>query len=631
MTNFFKRNVLFVITVTLTVLACIMLPFFSYVNAGVFNNGGFSSAYADVGSYDFSNGDTVSLVGEWEFYWGKHIVTDNITNAQPDLYVDVPSSWTLYKIDGESLSNGGIASYKILVENIKSAHPVVISVMNLPGKCRIYIDGKFVFSNRSVPCDIHVNKSVVEPYANPQVIEIPNGIHEIVVEVECEYSSGLTAVPVLSDYNSYIASLMNSVALRFVFIGIVSFFAIGTALLAFMRKHLSSHLWLILLCVIFIFRMLISNEGYIISHGFFGDMNYEIMMSMMYASTYIIKLCMLMHLVNVLGLRVNQVTLSIISLVFLLCAFVPYFTYDSIYVANAYMWIQSIVYFFDGYMIYKLSGAVIKKERFSVLYLVIYCICAVSLVTDNLSLYGYISDSVSYIMPFSCLIFIAFMLFVHLVGTIDTYKKAQKAAELEKEVSEINMTLMLSQIQPHFLYNALNTIKYLTKKDPQTAESAIVKFSGYLRTNMDSLTQKEPIPVSKEIEHVMNYVDIEKLRFADRLNVEYEIDADNFSVPPLTIQPIVENAIKHGVNQRAEGGTVKIKTTETEDSFIVCVEDDGVGFDMDEEKNDGRSHVGVKNIKKRLELMIDAHIDVNSVSGEGTTVTVTIPKKEEKK
>ena len=630
MSSAFKKNTLFVVMVMITVLACIILPFISYVNPSLFNNMKISSAYADVEGYDFSNGDTVSLAGEWEFFWNKHIVTEKLKEAEPDLYVSVPSSWTQYELDGQDLSNGGIASYRIFVENISSVHPVVVSIMNLPGKCQVFIDGEFVFSNRSVPCKIHGNQNLVEPYSEPFTIN-DSGVHEIVVEVECEYSSGLTAVPVLSDYNQYLDSIMSSVALRFLFIGVVAFFAIGSASLAIMRKNFLSQLWLVLLCVVFIFRMLISNEGYMISHNFFGNINYEIMMSLMYATTFIIKLCMLMHLINVLGLKVSQITLVVISAVFLASAFVPYFTYDYIYTSKVYMLIQTIVYVFDGYMVFKLSDVVVKKERFAVLYLILYCICAASLVTDNLYLYGYISDTVSFIMPVSCFLFIAFMLFVHLISTLDTYKAAQKTAELEKEIAEINMTLMLSQIQPHFLYNALNTIKYLTKKDPKTAESAIVKFSGYLRTNMDSLTQKEPIPVSKEIEHVKNYVDIEKLRFADRLNVEYEVSAENFNVPPLTIQPIVENAIKHGVNQKAEGGTVKIKTYEEDGFNVICVEDDGVGFDVDEEKDDGRSHVGVTNIKKRLAVMVNADIDINSQTGKGTTVTIKIPKKEEAK
>jgi sensor histidine kinase YesM len=185
---------------------------------------------------------------------------------------------------------------------------------------------------------------------------------------------------------------------------------------------------------------------------------------------------------------------------------------------------------------------------------------------------------------------------------------------------------MISQIQPHFLYNALNTIKYLIKKDPKTAEGAVVKFSNYLRSNMDSLTQKEPIPFKKELEHVKNYVDIEQLRFGERLKIEYEIQVVDFTIPPLTLQPIVENAIKHGVNQRPEGGTVIIKTGETQSYYIISVEDNGVGFDVNEKKNDGRSHVGISNIRKRLEEIMNACIEIKSEIGVGTVVTIKIPK-----
>ena len=624
MSTNFKRNIIFVVTIMVTVMACIILPLLSYINPAILNNVKIIGANTDVKKFDITDGNSVSLAGEWEFYWNKHLVSENIEERNPDLYVSVPSSWTGYEINGKKLSNGGIASYRVLVENINTKYPVVVSVFNLPGKCNVFLDGDFIFSNRSVP--YNNGKSIAEPYANPIVVDSSKKYHEVVVEVECDYSSGLTAIPVLSDYNSYLNEFMSSIALRFILIGIVAFFAIGALAIAIVRKDISDQLWLFLLCVVFIFRMLISNEGYTLSHSLFGDINYEIMTSLIFVSTYIIKLCMLMHLVNVLGLKISHITLSIIAAVFLVCAFVPYFTYDYIYIAKAYMWIQSVAYAFDVYMIYKLSGGVVKKKKFATLYLVFYCITAAALIIDNLYLCGYISNSVSFVMPFACFLFITLMLFVHIADTLSDYRKAQKAAELEKELAEINMTLMLSQIQPHFLYNALNTIKYLTKKDPQKAESAIVKFSGYLRTNMDSLTQKEPIPFEKELEHVKNYVSIEQIRFGDRLKIEYEIENVDFSIPPLTIQPIVENAIKHGVNQKAEGGTVKIKTYETGSYNIVCVEDDGVGFDVNEKKNDGRSHVGVTNIKKRLEVMLNAYIEIQSEINVGTKVTIKIPK-----
>ncbi len=624
----FKRNVLFVITLMITVLTAIALPVISYINPSFLYNHKVTNFVADIKDYSLDNGDNVSFAGEWEFYWGKHIVSDNLTDAEPDLYVDVPSTWTDYEINGKKLSNGGIASYRINAKNINTNQPVLVSVQNLPGKCQVFIDGVSVFSNRSVPWSRTREKEIVETYASPVVLNDASGTHEIVVEVECELTSGLTTMPVLSTYNEYQNNEMGAIALRYTLIGIVVFFAIAVIGLGVVHKNLDEQIWLILLCFVFIFRMLISNEGYMVSHSLFGDINYEIMMSLIFVSTYIIKLCMMMHLVSVLSLKISNATLTFISLLFLICAFVPYFIYDYIYIADSYMGLQFVAYLFDIYMIYKLSGTVVKKRKFAVLYLVFYCITAVAIVIDNLYLYGYVAGSVSSLMPIAFCGFIALVVFVHIMDTFSFYTRAQQTAELEKELGDLNMTLMLSQIQPHFLYNALNTIKYLTKKDPKSAESAIVKFSSYLRANMDSLTQKEPIPISKELEHVKNYIDIELLRFGNRLNVEYDVQSENFKVPPLTIQPIVENAIKHGVNQKPEGGTVKLKTYDDKDSYYICVEDDGVGFDVNEKKDDGRSHVGFKNIKKRLKVMLNAETTVSSTIGVGTTVTIVIPKKE---
>ena len=629
MSKTFKRNVLFFVTVMVTAFICIILPFISYINPSIFNNLKMTSAIVNVKDYDFNEGESVLLAGEWEFHWDKHIVSQNITNSQPDLYVEIPSSWTGYEMDGKKLLNGGIASYRAYIKNLDSEKPMIVSVQNLPGECKVFINGELVFSNRSIQAEEGSYKADVDVYTQPIVLPNTPGMHEIVVEVTCDYSSGLTSAPVLSDYSQYQDEFLGSIAARFVLVGIVAFFGVGSIAIGLMRKDMSDQIWLVLLCVTFIFRMLISNEGYIVSHSAFGNINYEIMMSLIYVSTYIIKLCMLMHLVNVLGLKINNATLSFISAVFLVCAFIPYFTYDYIYISQAYMWIQSVAYFFDVYMIYKLSGAIVKKKKFAPQYLVFYCITAAALVTDNLHINGFISASVSFVMPVACFLFISLMLFVHISDTLNTYKKAQRTAELEKELGELNITLMISQIQPHFLYNALNTIKYLIKKDPKTAEGAVVKFSNYLRSNMDSLTQKEPIPFEKELYHVKNYVDIEQLRFGDRLKIEYDIQIVDFTIPPLTLQPIVENAIKHGVNQRPEGGTVTIKTDETKSYVIITVEDNGVGFDINEKKNDGRSHVGIQNIRKRLEEIMGAFIEIKSEVGTGTTVTIKIPKNED--
>lgn len=627
MTKRFKKNLMVFFAVFFIVVAGLALPFISAFLPEAIREINLNSGYADVGDYDLSGGDRAYLSGEWQFFWGEHIISDGLTDAVPDAYINVPSSWTSFKIDGKSLPNGGKASYRAYIKNINSNEPFVISVPNLSGRCEVFIDGKCVFSNRNMPGEDY--SAVVESYSIPYSFENEEPHEcEVVIEMTCTFSSGLTVVPVLSTYEQFRSREIGTLAQRYFYIGIAIFIAVAVLLLGILNKDVGGQFWLFVLCGAFAFRMLITNEGYMVSHGLFGDLDYEIMTSLVYVSTYIIKLSMLMHLINVLGIRMKQGNLILISVLFLLCAFVPYVLYDYIYIATSYMWLQSVTYISDLILINKIAEKIMEHKRFSWLYLVVYCITAVGIVIDNFYINGYISQDVTSVMPLVCIVFISSVVIVHFGDTVDAFRQSKKAAELQKELGDMNMTLMISQIQPHFLYNALNTIKYLIKKDPKSAEKAIVKFSNYLRANMDSLTQKEPIPFKKELEHVRNYIYIECLRFGDRLKVEYDIEFDDFSVPPLTVQPIAENAIKHGINQRVDGGVLKISSYEQDENAVIVIEDNGVGFDITERNGDGRSHIGMKNIKTRLKEMSGAKVEIESVKNIGTKVTITVPKEE---
>lgn len=216
---------------------------------------------------------------------------------------------------------------------------------------------------------------------------------------------------------------------------------------------------------------------------------------------------------------------------------------------------------------------------------------------------------------------------------IDLYTKenvriATERERAEKELYEAEVQIMVSQIRPHFMYNALTSIAMMCDIDPKTAKEATIHFSKYLRCNMDALKQTAPVPFEKELEHLKHYLYIEKLRFDDLLNVEYDIQTTGFEVPLLSIQPLVENAVKHGVGMAEDGGTVKITALETEDAYEVIIADDGVGFDPEApKKDDGRSHIGMETTKKRLKDLCDADVIITSKPGEGTVVRVVIPKK----
>ena len=211
------------------------------------------------------------------------------------------------------------------------------------------------------------------------------------------------------------------------------------------------------------------------------------------------------------------------------------------------------------------------------------------------------------------------------------YREAIEYQKVQKELYEAKVAVMVSQIRPHFMYNALSSIAMLCKLDPDRAYTATVTFSDYLRGNMDSLKQTAPVPFSKELEHLKKYLYIEKMRFDDMLNIRYDIQTEAFSVPQLSVQPLVENAVKHGVGMKEDGGTVTIATRETETAYEILISDDGVGFDTSAPpKEDGRSHVGMENTRKRLKEMCNAEIVITSTPGEGTTAKVIIPKEETK-
>ena len=212
-------------------------------------------------------------------------------------------------------------------------------------------------------------------------------------------------------------------------------------------------------------------------------------------------------------------------------------------------------------------------------------------------------------------------------GIVVNQRASVRAAKLEKELEDSRIAIMLSQIKPHFLYNVLNTIYHLYRKEPETAQEAVSSFAEYLRCNMLSIEQSETVPFSEEYRHIQTYLSLEQIRFRDKLEVVYDVNVTNFKLPPLTVEPLVENAVKHGVTKKRGGGTVTISTCKTEEGIQITVADTGVGFDTEHYMEDGKPHVGIRNVQQRLQSMVGGSLSVTS-SENGTVAVVTIPVKE---
>ena len=232
--------------------------------------------------------------------------------------------------------------------------------------------------------------------------------------------------------------------------------------------------------------------------------------------------------------------------------------------------------------------------------------------------------------PFSKIVF-ALLFVIHIVaaakGIVENHRASIRAAKLEKELEDSRIAIMLSQIKPHFLYNVLNTIYHLYRKEPETAQDAVSSFAEYLRCNMLSIEKSEPIPFAEEYQHIQTYLSLEQIRFRGKLDVIYDVEVTDFKLPPLTVEPLVENAVKHGVTKKRGGGSVTVSTRRTDEGVLVTVADTGVGFDPNTYMEDGKSHVGIRNVRERLQNMVGGSLSITS-SENGTVAVVTIPTKE---
>lgn len=207
--------------------------------------------------------------------------------------------------------------------------------------------------------------------------------------------------------------------------------------------------------------------------------------------------------------------------------------------------------------------------------------------------------------------------------SIILYDQIEQYMRQQREISHQRASVMVLQMRPHFIYNAMMSIYYLCAQNPEKAQQATLDFTTYLRKNFTAIASEDTIPFSDELEHTKAYLAIEQVQFGDDLLVEYDISQENFRLPPLTLQPIVENAVKHGMDPENTPLCITIRTRETKFGSEIVVEDNGAGFSPADD--DFEPHTALANIKKRLEIICGGKMTINSRKGGGTVVSVIIP------
>ena len=197
---------------------------------------------------------------------------------------------------------------------------------------------------------------------------------------------------------------------------------------------------------------------------------------------------------------------------------------------------------------------------------------------------------------------------------------------LQREIAHERASVLVLQMRPHFIYNTLMCIHSLCRLDPQMAQQITMDFTNYLRRNFNAVASDSTIPFSTELEHTRAYLAVEQARYDDMLVVDYDTPFTRFRLPPLTLQPIVENAVKHGMDLDSDPLCISIRTRYTDVGTEIIVEDNGIGFDP---SGESEPHIALKNIRQRLEMMCGGTLELTSREAGGTRVTIRVPLKNE--
>jgi len=217
-------------------------------------------------------------------------------------------------------------------------------------------------------------------------------------------------------------------------------------------------------------------------------------------------------------------------------------------------------------------------------------------------------------------------LMIGLSHLISTQMEISKVENLISLLKYSELKALQSQINPHFLFNVLNTMTSLIRTNPEKAREVTIDLSNYLRYNLDN--NLKSVELIKELNQIDTYIKIEKARFGDKLNIIYDVDESlyNFQIPSLIIQPLVENSIKHGILKKRDNGFVKIIVKRIDKDIEVAIEDDGVGIEqavIDNLDKKIEENIGLKNVHQRLKLLYGEGLNITKLE-QGTRIKFKI-------
>ena len=605
------RKHLYFISIILIMILAITAEVF--INKASIIHTNITGASVDLIDQDFSK--SITLDGEWEIYKDMLIATDNIdVNNTIKSYISLPTNdFSLFK-------KFGYVSYRMVVKNIQQGEYYNIVLDSINGGYALYMNNILVYSNNKLnkagePIDLAIP---IEQF-QADTTEI-----EIIIEISNYESNftGLKNAPILSTRKMFQRDFFLDFVFKIIIIGGLLFSLIYHFIVVGIRNKNASAIFFALSCFTVMISLITykSTYSFVINrvYNIYDIYNYFIHFISLYLSSVFLYLNIRTINKNIKKFFYDYTVLFLCIVITIIPLFLSLKNFlNSLFIFNS---INTGILL----IVFLLSIKNYKQNKLTLYLSLSIFILIIASIYDTLVHYNLInySEKIYYLV-----FFITTFTFTSVSSTNyeQELSNVNELISLNEKIRDTEFTFLNSQIQSHFIYNTLNSIQSLCYTNPTKAGELIEDFSMYLRTRLEFNKMPILIAFEDELENIRTYINIEKQRFGKRINVTYNLLVGEFKVPPLTIQPLVENAVKHGISKKREGGTIFISSTEDNNFIYVSIADNGIGFEL---KNlPEKQRVGTQNIRHRLNLHLNATLEINSQINEGTIATIKIPKK----
>jgi sensor histidine kinase YesM len=510
----------------------------------------------DFKNFNSSKEDVYLLSGEWEFYWNQFLYDKDFErNPIPDAIVSIPSVWNSYKDEGIKTKGYGYATYRLHVVNAKVGDEIGIRISPLSTAYRLYIDNKLMAQSGS----IGKNKKEAKAAYQLNVFSFtPNSSEfDIIIQISnFTYArGGLWYAPQVSSTNQ-IYQLHNMTLYRdILLIGCFVVMLIHSIVIYLLRRKEKSYLIFAIMCLTIIARISVYSS-YSIGEVF-RMQNLNLLVRMEYISLLWMANCYMVLTDNQFKYTISGSVRKIYSKIVLIFTIFILFTPIRVFTMGIYL-LEAICLSAVIYTIIKLCRSYSKGMQNTIFLILSSSVFGICSLHDLLIQSNVVSGSATEYMPIGFLLFMISEDFILARNYINTMQKneemIQKIEYVTRNEYETNLKFLKSQIKPHFIHNALNSIIAVSRLDAEKSRELLYDFSQYLRNSFDFDNLDQFVSVDHELNFIRSYLSIEKTRFGEALTIEYDIENTKIRIPSLILEPLVENAVKHGICKKIDGG-----------------------------------------------------------------------------